>query len=291
VLRDGAVVGTVPIDKTDKPSLARMMVGREVALRVERPIIERGQPVLDVSHLTVETSDQKLVDDVSFTVHAGEIFGIAGVGGNGQNELVDALIGLREPTAGTLRIDGQVHEQLNPKAFTRAGGALIPEDRHEEGLALDLTLLENLLLKEFDQPAYSHRGILDLRQAAEHAENLLAEYDVRAPGVGVPARQLSGGNQQKLVLARELSRDPRLVIACQPTRGLDVGAMEFVYRKLNEAKRGGCAILLISFELDEILSLADRFAVMAGGRFMATLAAGEADVERIGLLMAGEDAP
>jgi simple sugar transport system ATP-binding protein len=145
------------------------------------------------------------------------------------------------------------------------------------------------MLKEFDQSPYSRRGILDRRRAADHAETLLAEYDVRAPGIGVPARQLSGGNQQKLVLARELSRKPRLIVACQPTRGLDVGAMEFVYRKLNEAKVGGCAILLISFELDEIFSLSDRFAVMAGGRFMATLSAGEADVERVGLLMAGEE--
>lgn len=289
VLRDGRVVGTVPIAETDKPSLARMMVGREVALRVERPIVEPGRTVLEVSHLTVEADGRNVVDDVSFEVRAGEVFGIAGVGGNGQNELVDAVMGLRQPTAGVLRLDGQVHERLDPKEFTRAGGALIPEDRHEEGLALDLTLLENLILKEFDQPAYSRRGILDLRRAAAHAEKLLAEYDVRAPGTGVPVRQLSGGNQQKLVLARELSREPRLVVACQPTRGLDVGAMEFVYRKLGDAKRAGCAILLISFELDEILSLSDRFAVMAGGRFMATLSAGESDVERIGLLMAGEE--
>jgi general nucleoside transport system ATP-binding protein len=289
VLRDGSVVDTVAIGKTDKASLARMMVGREVALRVERPVVEAGQPVLEVSHLTVEADGRKLVDDVTFEIRAGEVFGVAGVGGNGQNGLVDALIGLRNPTEGTLRIDGQVHEGLDPRTFTRAGGALIPEDRHEEGLALDLTLLENLILKEYDSPAYSHRGILDRQRATEHCQKLLAEYDVRAPGVNALARQLSGGNQQKLVLARELSREPRLVIACQPTRGLDVGAMEFVYRKLNEAKRAGCAILLISFELDEIFSLADRFAVMAGGRFMATLSAGEADVERVGLLMAGEE--
>jgi ABC-type uncharacterized transport system ATPase subunit len=289
VLRDGALVGTVAIAETDKQSLARMMVGREVALRVERPVIEPGRPVLEVSHLTVEADGRKLVDDVSFEVHAGEVFGVAGVGGNGQNELVDAIIGLQPAAAGVLRFDGEIPERLDPRRFTRLGGALIPEDRHEEGLALELTLAENVILKQFDQPPYSRRGILDLKRATELCEKLLAEYDVRAPGPGVPAGQLSGGNQQKLILARELSREPRLVVACQPTRGLDVGAMEFVYRKLNEAKRAGCAILLISFELDEIFSLSDRFAVMADGRFMATLTADEADVERVGLLMGGEE--
>jgi simple sugar transport system ATP-binding protein len=288
VLRDGAVVGTVAIGETNKPALARMMVGREVALRVERPIIEPGAAVLEVSQLSVEANGRNVVDDVSFEVRAGEVFGVAGVGGNGQNELVDALIGLRQPTQGEVRIDGEAHPGFDPRQFTRAGGALIPEDRHDEGLALELTLTENVILKEFDRPPYSRRGILDLRRASGHCAELLHEYDVRAPGPDVLARQLSGGNQQKLVLARELSRNPRLVVAFQPTRGLDVGAMEFVYRKLNEAKRGGCAILLISFELDEIFSLSDRFAVMADGRFMATLSAEEADVERVGLLMGGE---
>lgn len=289
VLRDGRVVGTVPIAETNKPMLARMMVGREVALRVERAIVEPGQPVLEASNLSIEEDGRKVVDDVSFTVRAGEVFGVAGVGGNGQNELVDAVIGLRRPTGGELRLDGQVHERFEPREFTRDGGALIPEDRHEEGLGLDLTLLENLIVKEFDSPAYSRRGILDLRRAGEHAERLLVEYDVRAPGANARARQLSGGNQQKLILAREFSRKPRLVVACQPTRGLDIGAMEFVYRKLNDAKQTGAAILLVSFELDEIFSLSDRFAVMADGRFMATLTAEQADVERVGLLMGGEE--
>jgi simple sugar transport system ATP-binding protein len=289
VLRDGAVVGTVAIGATDKASLAKMMVGREVALRAERPIVKPGSAILKVENLTVEEDGRKLVDDVSFEVRAGEIFGVAGVGGNGQNELVDAMIGLRRPASGALQIDGQTYAHLDPKTFTRAKGALIPEDRHEEGLALDLTLLENMILKEVDGPPYSRRGILDLRRAGDHCAALLAEYDVRAPGPGVVAGTLSGGNQQKVILAREFSRNPRLVIACQPTRGLDIGAMEFVYRKLNEAKVAGAAVLLISFELDEIFSLADRFAVMAGGRFMATLNAGEADTERVGLLMGGEE--
>jgi simple sugar transport system ATP-binding protein len=289
VLRDGAVVDTVEIGRTSKPALAKLMVGREVALRAERPIVEPGEPILQVNDLTIEQDGRKVISDVSFEVRGGQIFGVAGVGGNGQNELVDALVGLRVPTTGTVVIGGQPQSDLDPKTFMRAGGALIPEDRHEEGLALDLTLLENLILKEVDSPAYSRRGLLNLRGAGDHAKTLLREYDVRAPGPGVAARTLSGGNQQKVILARELSRSPKLVIAFQPTRGLDVGAMEFVYRKLNQAKLAGAAVLLISFELDEILSLADRFAVMAGGRFLATLDAEEADLERVGLLMGGEE--
>ncbi|HEY2770823.1 MAG TPA: ABC transporter ATP-binding protein [Solirubrobacteraceae bacterium] len=291
VLRDGAVVGTVDIENTSKAALAKMMVGREVALRTERPIVEPGAPMLEVRDLTIEDGGRTLVSNVSFTVRAGEIFGVAGVGGNGQNELVDALVGLRPLTSGSLRIGGQDRSDLDPKKFTQAGGAVIPEDRHDEGLALDLTLLENLILKEVDSPAYSRRGLLNLRGAGDHAKTLLREYDIRAPGPSVAARTLSGGNQQKVILARELSRNPKLVIAFQPTRGLDIGAMEFVYRKLNEAKLAGAAVLLISFELDEILSLSDRFAVMAGGRFLATLSAEEADPERVGLLMGGEEQP
>jgi simple sugar transport system ATP-binding protein len=287
VLRDGAVVGTVAIEATSTSALASLMVGREVELRVERPIVEPGNRVLEVAQLTVEEDERRLLDDVSFEVRAGEVFGVAGVAGNGQSELVEALIGLRSPAAGEIRINGELHEDLDPKRFTEIGGALIPEDRHEHGLALDLILQDNLMLKEFDRPGYAHRGILNRRRAATHAAELLSAYNVKAPSLQVPARQLSGGNQQKIVLARELSRKPGLLIACQPTRGLDVGAAQFVYREINEAKTAGCAILLVSFELDEILSLADRFTVMVGGRFLATLAADEADTERVGLLMGG----
>jgi simple sugar transport system ATP-binding protein len=287
VLRDGAVVGTVAIEATSTSALAAMMVGREVELRVERPIVAPGQPVLEVAQLTVEEDERRLLDDVSFEVRAGEVFGVAGVAGNGQSELVEALIGLRSPTAGEVRINGELHEDLDPKQFTEIGGALIPEDRHEHGMALDLMLQDNLMLKEFDRPGYARRGILNQRRATAHAASLLSAYNVKAPSLQVPARQLSGGNQQKIVLARELSRKPGLLIACQPTRGLDVGAAQFVYGEINEAKKAGCAVLLVSFELDEILSLADRFTVMVGGRFLATLAADEADTERVGLLMGG----
>jgi ABC-type uncharacterized transport system ATPase subunit len=290
VLRDGRVVGTVRIDECDKPSLARMMVGREVTLRTERPIVEPGEPVLEVRGLTLRDDEgAALLDDVSFTIRAGEVFGVAGVSGNGQSELVEALIGLRKPDAGELRIGGKQLDDLDPTAFTAAGGALIPEDRHQEAVALELSLLDNLLLKEFARPQFSRRGVIDYGRAREHSERLVAEYDVRTPGVNVPMRQLSGGNQQKAVLARELSRDPKLVIAFQPTRGLDVGAIEFVYAKLNEQKRSGAAILLISFELDEIFTMADRFAVIVGGRFLRVLEGGQADPETVGMLMGGSE--
>jgi general nucleoside transport system ATP-binding protein len=289
VLRDGRVVGTVPIGETDKPSLARMMVGREVTLRVERPVLEPGEVVLEVDGLTLAEDGRALLDGIGFEVREREVFGIAGVGGNGQNELVELLIGLRRPTEGEIRIGGKLLEHANPKTFVEAGGAVIPEDRHHEGVALELSLLDNLLIKEYRNPTFARRGVLDLERAREHAQRLVTEYDVRTPGIAVPMRQVSGGNQQKAVLARELGRKPALVIAAQPTRGLDVGAMEFVYQQLNIQKAAGAAILLISFELDEIFSMCDRFAVMVKGRFLRVLDAGSSDPETVGMLMGGEE--
>jgi general nucleoside transport system ATP-binding protein len=291
VLRDGRVVDTVNIEETDKPALARMMVGRDVTLRVERPIVQPGEVVLEVKGLQVSDEDGgRLLEDVSFQVRAGEVFGVAGVAGNGQTELVEALTGLRSPDSGELLLDGEALESITPRSFTAAGGALVPEDRHHEGIALELSVLDNLLMKEYQSGRFVRRGVLDLDAAGATAERLVKQYEVRTPDVSVPARTLSGGNQQKLVLARELSRDPRLVIAFQPTRGLDVGAIEFVYGELNEKKKAGGAIVLISFELDEIFTMADRFAVMVGGRFLRILEGGQADPETVGMLMGGAEA-
>jgi len=291
VLRDGRVVDTVDIEDTDKPALARMMVGREVTLRVERPIVTPGKPVLEVKNLTLADAEGRLLlDDVGFQVREGEVFGVAGVAGNGQTELVDALMGLRKADSGEIHLDGKVLKSITPQSFTDAGGAIVPEDRHHEGVALELSVLDNLLMKEYQRPRYSRRGIIDFNASRSHAKDLIREYGVRTPHVSLPARMLSGGNQQKLVLARELSRDPRLVIAFQPTRGLDVGAIEFVYGELNAKKKAGGAILLISFELDEIFTMADRFAVMVGGRFLRTLEGGDADPETVGMLMGGTEA-
>jgi general nucleoside transport system ATP-binding protein len=292
VLRDGRVVDTVDIGDTDKRALARMMVGREVTLRVERPIVEPGKPVLEVENLGLsDDAGRELLGDISFQVREGEIFGVAGVAGNGQTELVETLIGLRHPETGAIRLEGKSLEAIDPAAFTAAGGALVPEDRHDEAVALELSVLDNVLMKEYHAGRFASRGILDLRSARKRAEQLVRDFDVKTPSTSVPVRQLSGGNQQKLVLARELSRDPRLVIAFQPTRGLDVGAIEFVYGQLNEMKQRGGAVLLISFELDEIFTMADRFAVMVGGRFLEVLEGGTADPETVGMLMGGaEDA-
>jgi general nucleoside transport system ATP-binding protein len=290
VLRDARVVDTVDIADTSKPELAKMMVGREVTLRVERPIVQPGDPVLEVEGLQVADAEGRvLIDDIGFEVRAGEVFGVAGVAGNGQTELVEALIGLREPEAGEIRLNGERLKKLDPRTFTDAGGAIVPEDRHGEGVALELSVMDNLLMKEYGRGRFAKRGVIDLDASRKHSEKLVRDYDVKTPNVTVPVRLLSGGNQQKLVLARELGRDPRLVIAFQPTRGLDVGAIEFVYGELNDKKRAGGAVLLISFELDEIFSMADRFAVMVDGRFLRVLDGGEADLETVGMLMGGAE--
>jgi simple sugar transport system ATP-binding protein len=290
VLRDGKNVGTVAMTDTDKPKLAHMMVGRPVSLRVERPVMAPGEPVLDVKGLTLVEDGRTLLDGIEFQVREREVFGVVGVDGNGQVELVETLIGLRKPTAGEISMNGTPLANLDPQRFTDLGGAVIPEDRHREAVALELTLLENLTMKELESPRFVRRGVLDLAEMERHSGELVSQYDIRTRGVHMQMRNLSGGNQQKAVLARELSRKPRLLIASQPTRGLDVGAMEFVYNQLNATKEAGGAVLLLSIELDEVLSLSDRVAVMVGGRFVGMLDADETDLQTLGLLMAGEEA-
>ena len=217
------------------------------------------------------------------------MLGVAGVAGNGQEELVEVLTGLRAPTAGEVLLDGTPMDAARgAKAFIDGGGALVPEDRHRAGVALGMTLWENIVMKEVGRPGLTNRGFMNRPRAREIAEKIVGEYEIKAPGIDTPMGQLSGGNQQKAVFGRELRRGPRFLIASQPTRGLDVGAMEFVYRRINQQKEAGSAILLISSELDEVLSLSDRIAVICDGRIMQILEADEADPELIGLLMAGE---
>jgi simple sugar transport system ATP-binding protein len=291
VMRRGSVVGTVAIGDADKAKLARMMVGRDVDLRVPYVASKPGEEVLAVEGLSlVDPDGRQLLDEIDLSIRAGETFGIAGVEGNGQWPLVQVLTGLQEPTSGTIRIGGRAYEHLDPRAFTEAGGGLIPEDRHRTAVAEDLSLLDNLIMKEASMPPLSRHGILDRGATSRRAEQLVEDYDIRTPGTGVLMRQLSGGNQQKAVLARELRREPILLIAGQPTRGLDVGAMQFVYEQLIAHRKRGGAILLISAELDEVLSLSDRVGVMVKGSLVATLDRADAGRDAVGQLMTGATA-
>ena len=284
VLRDGANVGEIRTADADKETLARMMVGRDVVLRVPRVLVEPGDVRLSMRSVTVRGTNRPALDGIDITLHAGEVLGIAGVDGNGQRELVELLCRLRRPDEGEIVIDGRTLG-VDPDADEVV--SVIPEDRHRTATALDLPVLENLIMRDLGRPPLFRRGLVRRGAAHTHAERLMVDYDVRVPGVGVRMRQLSGGNQQKVVLARELQRDPRLIVASQPTRGLDVGAMEFVYRCLQERKEDGAAILLVSTELNEVLSLSDRICVMVDGRLSEPRDASDVDVRELGLMMAG----
>lgn len=289
VLRDGRVVSTVRCADTSKEELARNMVGREVVLRICRDDATCGdRTVLEVADLTVQHGSEKpLLSHVSFCIQAGEILALAGVDGNGQRELIEVISGLRRPTHGTARILGQDIVRLGVPGLTRLGMARIPEDRHALGLVMDFTVEENLVVDSFSRAPNSRFGFLDRRRIRASAVKLCEEYDVRPRRPDLKARLLSGGNQQKVILARELSRGPCFILAAQPTRGLDVGATEYVYRCLLDQRARGAAILLVSNELDEILALADRVAVIYEGRIMGILGREQADVAHIGLMMAG----
>jgi general nucleoside transport system ATP-binding protein len=292
VLRDGRVVDTVEVARTTKADLARMMVGREVVIRLDVPPVRLGHPVLEVDELSLDGPSGQLLDDLSFTVREGEILGVAGVDGNGQQELVDVLSGVRLPSSGTVRVAGRQLDRPRRRgsADEEPGTGVITDDRHDTGVALPLSVRDNLLLKRFRSPAFSRHGVLRVDRMRRHATELIELYDIRTPSQNVSLRQLSGGNQQKVVLARELHTNPVVLIASQPTRGLDIGAMEFVYAELLTHRQRGAGILLISTELDEILAVSDRIAVMYKGRFLAIVDPADASPETIGLLMAGQSA-
>jgi simple sugar transport system ATP-binding protein len=269
VLRQGKQVDTVPREGATQEGLARMMVGREVVLRVEKTPAQPGEPLLVAENLVVvDDRGLEACRGVSFEVRAGEIVGLAGVDGNGQTELIDTLTGLRQSESGTIVAAGRDITDATAREVLENGVGHIPEDRQRRGLVLDFTLAENLALHDFRTPPESRLGWLYPRRLVERARRLLAEFDVRGGGPETPAASLSGGNQQKVVVAREVSRDPRILVAAQPTRGLDVGAIEFVHRRLIAERDEGRAILLVSFELDEILSLSDRILVIFEGRIV-----------------------
>jgi len=286
VLRRGKVVGTVAPSAT-REELAGLMVGREVRLTVDRDVADPGAVVLEVEGLRiVDPLGHLTVDDVALTVRAGEIVGIAGVQGSGQTELTEAVLGLREPAAGAIRLDGRDLAGAGVAERLRAGIGYVPEDRLDDGLVGEFSIAENLVLDLVGTDAF-HRGpALDLSAIGSSATERMAEFDVRAPSPRAAASTLSGGNQQKVVLARELSRPLRLLVVSQPTRGLDVGSMEFVHARLVAERDRGTAVLLVSSELDEIRGLADRIVVLCGGRVTGQLAAG-ASAADCGVLMGG----
>jgi simple sugar transport system ATP-binding protein len=285
-------VATSETRATNERELARMMVGRELLPEVSRREVPPGRPILEVCDLwALDDRRAEALRGVSFSVHQGEIFGIAGVDGNGQNELAQALTGLRRVTRGEVRVNSQTLTNAPPWEVIAQGVSHIPEDRHRFGLVLNFTVAENAVLDTVGAPLFTRGPFLRERGIEEHATRLVADYDIRTPGVSIPAWALSGGNPQKLIRAREISRGPGLFVACQPTRGLDVAATEYIHRQLLSQRDEGKAILLISTELEELFALSDRIGVLYRGELMGVLPRGEARVEEVGLMMAGVKRP
>jgi ABC-type uncharacterized transport system ATPase subunit len=287
VLRRGKRIDTVPKEGATEESLARMMVGRDVLLRVDKAAGKPVEPVLRVEDVHVrDERGLEAVRGVDLQVHGGEIVALAGVDGNGQQELVDAIAGLAVPESGNIVVAGTEVAGRGVRAATDAGVAHIAEDRHRRGLVLPFTLAENLALREYRSPELSRRGLLQVRRIATRARGLLKEYDVRGGNETSLASSLSGGNQQKVCIAREIASNPKLLIAHQPTRGLDVGAIEFVHRRLIAERDAGRGILLVSLESEEVRSLADRILVIYEGRIVGELPP-DASEEQLGILMTG----
>ncbi len=286
VIRRGQVVGQRPPTASDA-ELAALMVGRSVQLRVTKPPASPGEVRLDVQDLTVAGDEGRpALDAVSFQVRAGEILGVAGVQGNGQTELCEALLGLVPPAGGSVRLEGQDLTRATPRQRLRAGIGYIPEDRQEDGLVAGFSVADNLVLDVYNQPPYSSGIALDLDTIRATAAERVADFDIRTTSTATAAGTLSGGNQQKVILAREIGRDVRLLVASQPTRGLDVGSIEFVHRRIVEERDQGVAVLIISSELDEIYALSDRIAVMYEGKITG-FRGPDVAAEELGMLMAG----
>jgi simple sugar transport system ATP-binding protein len=295
VMRDGRVVGHRKTAETSAAELARLMVGRDVLLRVVKPAAKPGAPVLRVRDLSLKGADGRRLDGISFEVRAGEIVGIAGVEGNGQTELIDTLAGLvdRRAATGSIELGGEDVAALSARGRNERGIAHVPEDRQRRGLLLDFDLAENAILGVDDRPPVAvgpGRSWLDREAIRRRAKKIVEAFDVRPPDLALPARSLSGGNQQKLILGRELELPPRLLLVAQPTRGVDIGGIEFIHRRLVELRDSGCAILLVSSELEEVTALADRLLVMRQGRIVGEVDPARASTEEIGLLMTGGEA-
>jgi len=289
VMRGGKVVGTLKASEATEEQIARMMVGREVLMSFSRPESRPGKTILETSGLgLVSETGQWVLRDISFDVRAGEVFGIVGVEGNGQSELVEVLTGLRPPTIGTIRIDGRHVSKIHPHSVRNAGVSHIPEDRVKTGLALDASLEENLIGNWYKRKPFRRGPFIDRRQVSRFASEMVKEFDIRSSSTKVAAGTLSGGNMQKLVVARVLSVEHKLLVAAQPTRGVDIGASQFIYERLLRERARGTAVLLITSELSEVMALADRIGVIYNGRLVAILDNREGlTVEELGLYMLG----
>ena len=288
IIRKGVGVGTVSVKETNPDELAALMVGREVHFKTEKKTATPKEAVLTIKELVVEDSrGVEAVSSLNLNVRAGEIVGIAGVDGNGQTELIEAITGLRKTKSGSITLKNQELSTLSTRKITESGVGHIPQDRHKHGLVLDYTIGENIGLQTYYQKPISKSGILNYKELYKKAKELIAEYDVRTPSEYTQARSLSGGNQQKAIIAREVDRSPELLIAAQPTRGLDVGAIEFIHKKLIEERDKGRAVLLVSLELDEVINLSDRIAVIYEGEIVDIVDPKETNEQELGLLMAG----
>ncbi|MDI9370021.1 MAG: ABC transporter ATP-binding protein [Synergistaceae bacterium] len=291
VIRRGIKVGTVDVASHSESDLAEMMVGRSVSFDVDKSRARPGDSVLSLKGVhALNSRGLKALNGISFEVRRGEILAIAGVDGNGQTELVEVLTGLRRVESGSISLLGVEIEGFTPGRRIAMGLAAIPEDRQKRGLVGAFTVAENLILEERTECPFSDRGILNAEVISEHARDLIERFDIRPPREGYLASSLSGGNQQKVILAREITRSPELLIASQPTRGLDVGAIEYVHKRLVQVRNEGKGVLLVSLDLDETLGLADRIAVIFEGRIVAVLDREDADEKKLGLLMAGGEA-
>jgi simple sugar transport system ATP-binding protein len=288
VIRGGKVVGSTTPAESDLNDLAAMMVGRDVNLEVQKSESVPGEVIFEVENLKVlDPMGALAVNDMSFKVHAGEVLGIAGVQGNGQTELVRAITGLLQAVDGEVRLCGQNITHLSPRKITEIGSAHIPEDRQKDGLVLGFPITDNLVLNTYYLGPNSKSIWMDQKSINENGKKLVESFDIRTPSPFVPASNLSGGNQQKVIVAREFSRPIKFLVASQPTRGLDVGSIEYIHKRLIEKRDEGCAILLVSTELDEVMQLSDRIAVVYRGKVLDILEAKNATKEMVGLLMAG----
>ncbi|MEI4802748.1 ABC transporter ATP-binding protein [Bacillus sp. NPDC077411] len=288
IIRKGKGIGTVDVANTDENKLAELMVGRQVNFKTEKSDAKPRENVLEISNLVVHDARHlPTVKGLDLTVRAGEIVGIAGIDGNGQSELIEAITGLRKVESGSITLREKDVTNWPVRRITEEGVGHIPEDRHKHGLVLDFSIGDNMVLQTYYKNPYSKKGVLNFTKIYEKAKSLIEQFDVRTPSEHTPARALSGGNQQKAIIAREVDRDPDLLIAAQPTRGLDVGAIEFIHRKLIEQRDKGKAVLLLSLELDEILNVSDRVAVIYEGKIVDIVNAKETNEQQLGLLMAG----